>query len=232
MRGAVLLVVLGSLVAPVRAQTAPAPKAASYQDLPVSLSGSKMTPLQGILRIAAQNRIPVGIVVGMHPLLCGSREDFNIREAGAWDAFEEVVAGTGYEVTFEDNVFVIRAPDTTAHELDLLDHQFDRFGTQRNTIRGAGEWLAGYILVAEGAGGMGGENMFSPDEPTFTVSMEGATTEQIANRIVSSGGRGVWVFRPTPEGSTTTIAIRAFAYRWDQDDLDHADCEGAFAAVR
>jgi len=231
MRAAILLWIVGVLAPPVCAQTAPAPRA-SNQDLPVSLNASKITPLQGILRIAAENRIPVGIVLGTHPLLCGSRKDFNIREAGAWDAFEEVVAGTGYEVTFEDGVFVIRAPDTTAHELELLDHQFGRFRTTKDTISGAGGLLAGYILTVEGASGFGGDNLFSPDEPTFTIDMQGATAEQIANRIVTSGGKGVWVFRPTPQGSTTTLAIRAFAYGWEKSELDQADCEGAFVAVR
>jgi hypothetical protein len=231
MRAAILLGIVGVLAAPLGAQTAPAPSA-STQNLPVSLNASKITPLRGILRIAAEYRIPVGIVVGTHPLLCGSRKDFNIREAGVWDVFEEVVARTGYEVTFEDGVFVIRAPDTTAHELELLDHQFERFRATKDTISGAGGWLAGYILTVEGASGFGGDNLFSPGEPTFTIDMQSVTTEQIANRIVTSGGKGVWVFRPTPEGSTTTIAVRAFAYGWEKSDLDHADCEGAFAAVK
>ncbi|MFP5235375.1 MAG: hypothetical protein ACLGSD_05700 [Acidobacteriota bacterium] len=227
-----LLVVLLAGAASLGAQATPGGKARTYRDLPVTLSASKLTPLQAILRIAAENRIPLGIVVGTRPSLCGSHNDFNIHEAGAWDAFEEVVAGTGYEVTFEDNVFVIRAPDTTEHEVDLLHHRFERFGTSgKDTISGAGEWLSGYILTVEGASGIGGEHMFDPDEPTVTIKMEEATTEQIANRIVSSGDKGVWVFRPTPEGSTTTSAIETLAYKWNQHDLDRAGCEDAFAAV-
>lgn len=88
-----VVTVLSALLAcgNVRAQQAPTQKIGHpVVNQPVELSLGKFTPLRAVLQIAAQYKIPLGIVFGIRPLLCSqARPTTTIRAANFLDALSQ-----------------------------------------------------------------------------------------------------------------------------------------------
>lgn len=198
------------------------------QDGPIKLTFSQTTPLKAILRIAMERKVSLGIVFGARPFLCMDKSDLQIDARDARGALDQILVGSGYEVSVENGVYVLRAADITPHESSLLNYRFDRFSSTNSTMADAGALLDGYILsVAEGGGGFAIHSSSSPSAKTFSIKMQNATTTEIANRIVSLDRKGVWVFYPTPsrisesEGDTP---IQVFAYNDNAAGLESLAC--------
>jgi hypothetical protein len=201
---------------------------ATREEGPVVLTDTSRTALNTVLKISLENRIPLGIIFGTQPLLCAERAPGQIRAANFSDAFSQAIAGTGYTVTVENNVYVLTGPDTTPHEMSLLNYRFERFSATDSTMNHAGALLNGYIMtVAEGAPAFAVDTMESRSAKKFNVKMQSATTSQIADHIVSLGGKGIWVFRPvkatSPPGGEPSIRI--YGYEDNTSDLERLTCE-------
>lgn len=186
------------------------------QSRPISFVDHRVTALNALARVASENRIPTGLILGAEPKLCAIEKDIRVRAVDPLDAFEQILTGTGYTVNREENVLVVKPPDPTPHEQHLLDFRFERFSATDSNVSDAGALLGGYIVsVAEGTGGFATAIPIPQDKKTFNVRLLSATTQEIANRIVSLGDKGMWVFYPTPEPDTARKAInpiRLFAY--------------------
>ncbi len=170
----------------------------------------------------------MGIILGSAPVLCKERPTTEINAPDAKTALEQAVTDTGYKVSTEDGVFVVIAPDIGGHESSLLHFRFDRFAGTNVTIGEAGAHLSGYIkTVAEGDSGFATDWLVGASAETFTLRLESATTQEIANRIALLGQKGLWVFRPTeehPKNGRREDPIVAFGYRDDAAALDRFDC--------
>jgi hypothetical protein len=189
----------------------------------------RSTPLEVVLRISVENRLPLGIVFGTQPLLCAERATVNISAANFSDALSQAVAGTGYKVTIENNVYKLTGPDTTSHDTKLLDYRFERFSATDTTMSHAGALLSGYIkTVAEGARAFAVDTLESASPEVINVKMQSATTEEIANRIVSLGDKGIWAFRPAQDEFPTLANsdhIQVYGYKDDQAQIEALTCE-------
>jgi hypothetical protein len=198
------------------------------QNGPVVLTLGKVTPLRAVLRVAEVNGIPLGIVFGTHPLLCAEERSININAIDFGEACSQALAGTGYSVALESGVYVLAAPDSTVREMKALNFRFDRFSATDSTMNDAGLLLAGYIRTTiGGAQSFATASSFGPLSKTFTIHMESSTTKEIANRIVSQNGKGVWIFRPTPEpppGSGGDSPIQIYGYKDNVAGLNQVTC--------
>src|ERR1035437_7734826 len=154
----------------------------SHTDGPVALTLNNLTTLRAVLRIAEENKIPLGIVLGTHPLLCTEQGSVNINAKSFKEAFSQIVEGTGYTTTIEGGVYVLTAPDVTEHEAKVLNFRFDRFSATNSTMNDAGQLLAGYIKTTiEGAQSFATASSFGQLSKTFSVRMQSASTREIAN---------------------------------------------------
>jgi hypothetical protein len=100
----------------------------SNPDLEVSFACDHATALQVIEATGRQTRHPLGIVLGEDPtLLSKTRRSYNLEKVGIKTALQEAIAGTGYSLREEDNVFVIVAGDLTPRQRQLLTHEWSGF---------------------------------------------------------------------------------------------------------
>ena len=196
----------------------------------IILTASHMSPLRAVLQLATENKLPLGISFGPQPLLCAKEHSFSINAGTIREAIAQSLVGTGYSVELKDGVFVLSAPDITIHERTLLDYRFDKFSATQSTMSGAGALLAGYIMtVAEGASGFAGSVPYGQSAERFNIVMYSATTTEIANRIVSEDGKGVWVFRPTRDAIPTSgndTPIEVYSYRDNSEGIENLSCRG------
>jgi hypothetical protein len=192
----------------------------------IRLTSNHVTPLQVIVRIGVDKRLPIGIVFGPQPTLCSEQASLTVDAANFEEAFSQILKGTGYSVQIQNGVYSLLAPDVTEHEASLLAYRFDRFSAVNSTLRAAGALLGGYIMVAaEGAKGFAGDSPYRLSAKRFDIQLQSATTTQIANHIVSLGGKGIWVFRPvkaTAAGDESSIQI--YGYEDNAADLERLAC--------
>jgi hypothetical protein len=197
-------------------------------EIPIVLTASRASPLWAVLRVASENKTPLGIAFGTHPVLCSEERPLQINATNLKDAFLQALAGTGYTVEMEGGVYTLTAPDTTTHEMALLNYRFQKFSATDSTMSGAGQLLAGYIrTVAEGATSFAGDTIYSTTSQKLTIQMYSSTTKEIANQIVSQNGKGVWVFRPTADAvpaSGRDTPVQIYSYEENSKGLESLGC--------
>jgi hypothetical protein len=202
---------------------------ATVPSRPVELRASKITPLAAVLRMGIELKIPLGLIMGSRPVLCGEKHSLAIKSVNFKDALTQALTGTGYKVALENDVYVLEPPDPTTHETKLLNFRFERFSTTNSTMVEAGALLAGYIAtVAEGAKGFALDTLSSTSAEAVDVEMRNVTTREIANHIVTQKSNGVWVFYPTPDALPTSNSytpIEIYSYRDDAKQLENLRCE-------
>jgi hypothetical protein len=157
------------------------------------------TALQLIEATGRQTRKPLGIVLGEDPtLLSKTKRTYNLEKVDAKSALLEAIAGTGYSLREENNVFVLVAGDPTSRQRQLLNHEFSEFKSGSDqTMAMLGTDLTMWIRAAvDHETGFGGSILGSTNDERFTLgAIPVATTEELANRIVSQGSRGLWILR-------------------------------------
>ena len=160
------------------------------------------TPLQGAIRFATENRLPLGVVLGPSDSLCGKVKTFALKNVPAAQVFDALLSGSDYSLSVEEGVWVVRPRKLPASSGYLLHLQFDSFGGGfKTTLQGLGIILAGNIRSRLRPGeGYIGDILSSPDaEKVDPFTLENVTVEQIANHIVSLAGKGAWVLYPVPD---------------------------------
>lgn len=199
-----------------------------HEEGPLVLNLGRVTPFKAIIQIAENKLIPLGIVLGPHPLLCSQERPISVVAATVKEAFSQALVGTGYSASIEGNAYVITAPDATQDETKLLNFRFETFTSTNGSMNYAGALLAGYIKTSiGGARGFAIDSLLGPSSKTFTIKMQSATTMEIADRIVSQVGKGLWVMRPrvdtlaAPEAQTP---IEIFSYSEDAQSLGTLTC--------
>jgi hypothetical protein len=201
----------------------PAQSPASGQTPPtVTLLQKKATPFEVICAVARQARVPIGIAVGQDSrALFDVVHSYSIRDYTPKAALLEAIAGTGYSLKEEGPVLVLDAGDLTRRQQELLDHPYENFGsgspqTMVMHIANLNMWLKSAVDEELGQShGYGGSIMGSLDDEKFILSpAPSASTEEIANRIVSQGSKGMWILRtaPTtpPDSSTDEITVKPY----------------------
>ena len=184
---------------------------------PTRYAGGHSSALQAVLRIAMADRIPLGVVLGTRPVLCGREQDFHFSEKSTVEALRASLEGTGYELSSLDGVYRIVAPDPSPGERKTYAYVFPSFSSALDTMSGAGAWLTGWIQdVIEGSGGFFGSHLGGTgDEHLHLPELKNVTPPQIADAVVKMKGHGFWVMQAhslssPPKPGSTQISI--FSY--------------------
>ena len=168
----------------------------------VSFGCSSATAYQAIQAAGRQVRVPIGIVLGRdtHGFLVTLRS-FSLHDVDLETALREALQGTGYVLQKQGEVWVVVAGDLTKRQLRLLHLQLSNFGGQQgSSLSFLGQdltmWMQAKLHPGDGYA-LGG--LYSINEESFTFPViASATTEEIANRIVQLGPKGMWVLRADP----------------------------------
>ncbi len=197
-------------------------------DSSISLELQKSPTLTAILRLASEQKAPLGIIYGASPALCSAPKRISIRASNLEEAFSQVLTGTGYKVSVENGVYIISAPDVTDKERNVLNFRFDRFSATDSTMSESGKLLKGYIAtVVGGSGGFVLNTLSNDSSERIDVHLRNSSTKEIADHIVSLKGKGLWIFGPpsfpeTATGSETPLQI--YSYTEDSKAIDHLGC--------
>ena len=173
-----------------------------------------------IKAVGIQTRIPIGVILGRNPdSLMTPVRPYDLKRMPAMDALSLAVRGTGYFLKQEDGVELAVAGDLSNRQKRLLTHQFVDFapGAGKSMAilgRMLTEWLRAAVNPRHG---FAGSILGSTNDERITLRVAGnASTEQIANQIVSQGSKGMWVFRADadqPSGySTDSIEIQPYQH--------------------
>lgn len=124
---------------------------------------------------------------------------YNLEGVTAQNALAEAIRDTGYSLTEVDGVLVLIAGDLTPSQKKLLYLQYANFQSS-GTMAVMAANLTGWMWTAtHPASGYGGSILGSTNGEHFTLKeMQSATTEEIANKIVSQGSKGMWILRTAP----------------------------------
>jgi hypothetical protein len=186
-----------------------APTLVLNPDSKVTFKCDAAAPLDLIRAVGQQTRIPIGVVLGEDPdALSRLVRSYELEGVNARGALLKAIEGTGYSLEEKDHVMVLKAGDVTQRQDELLTHGFSNFGSSNATMVEMGADLTGWVWTGvDGAKGFGGSILGSTNDERFTLKpMPEATTEEIADRIVSLGSKGMWIFRAAAsEGSDPSV---------------------------
>jgi hypothetical protein len=154
------------------------------------------TPLQLIQATGRQTRIPIGVVLGKDPnLLSIAPRSYNLENVDAKSALLEAIAGTEYSLNESSNVLVLIAGDLSPRQRMVLDHVYEdiKAGPDRTMVMLGAQLTMWVWAELDHVPGFGGSVLYSPDDERFTLGdIRTATTEELANTIVSLGSKGMW----------------------------------------
>jgi len=163
----------------------------------VTFACDHATALQLIEATGRQTRNPLGIVLGEdRTFLSKTQRTYNLEKVDTKSALLEAIAGTGYSLREEDNVLVLVAGDLTSRQRKLLTHEYSGFRSGSDeTMVELGAALTMWIrMEVDHETGFGGSILGSTNDERLTLAaIPAATTEELANRIVSLGSKGMWV---------------------------------------
>jgi len=183
-----------------------APVIVSNPSATVTFKCTHATPLDLIRAAGRQTRIPIGLVLGLNPSrLEKPQRSYDLEGVTAQNALTEAIRDTGYSLREDDGVQVLIAGDLTPSQKNILYLQYANFQSS-GTMAVMAANLTGWMWMATHPGsGYGGSTLGSTNDERFTLGeMPSATTEEIANKIVSQGSKGMWILRTAPNDTHNT----------------------------
>lgn len=197
-----------------------APAIVSNSDSKVTFKCNHATPMDLIRAVGVQTRTPIGIVLGQDSgILSKAGRPYDLEKVDVRRALLEAIEDTGYTLKEEDHVMVLMAGDLTSRQWDVLTYPYPDFTPGTNcTMVELGVSLTMWMEASMNPNvGFGGSIGGSTNDERFTVKeIAWATTEQIANRIVSLGSKGMWTLNvdpfPTSGALTDQIVIEPYQH--------------------
>ena len=167
-----------------------------------------------------QSRRPIGVVLGKDPnRLLKSIHSYDLVGVSAETALRKAMEGTGYTLKEEGEVLVLTAGDLSPRQKELLLHRYNDFVPGKDqTMVGLGIFLSIWMRMAEDPKpGYGGSILTAVNDERFTLKEAlPASTEEIANRIVSLGSKGMWIFQVDPDAPpanwTDEVSIESYQH--------------------
>lgn len=195
----------------------------------VSYSSREQSLMSGIATISLETHVPIGVVLGAdYARLCQTRRTFAIVNSTPGDALEQIGRLAGYSVRSEDGVFLLLPSDLPAWESQVMSFRFDTFPKQNASMASLGTTLTGWIQMTIGhVPTFAASIMSSTDVKVYTFNeMKNATISEIADRIVTLPGGGIWVLRPIMPrpASAADLELRVFSYADDREEIQSLDC--------
>jgi hypothetical protein len=200
-----------------------------YPNATVTFESDHATPLQLVQATGRQTRVPIGVVLGRDPtLLSKTPRTYNLENVDPKSALLEAIAGTGYSLNESNNVLVLIAGDLNPRQRMVLDHVWEDFkpGPDETMVM-LGVQLTMWIEAElDHVPGFGGSIVDSPDDERFTPGdVRLATTEELANRIVSLGSKGMWTLTTDAfqrDGEwTDSVKIEPYQHYSNTPHTDH-----------
>ena len=185
----------------------------------VSFDCAQAAPFDLIRAVGYQTRLPIGVEVGVNAdVLFKPIQTYHLSAVEASAALAEAARNTGFSLREEQGVFILRASDLSFHQRNLLEHRFSIFKVgPEETMAFQGATLTASLRdVVDPSRGTGGSISGSTNDEHFTLQeISNATADEIADRIVRQGSRGMWVFRagPSPSSDLSTIEMEIWPYQ-------------------
>jgi hypothetical protein len=198
--------------------TAPTPHPTVNDTSTVNYTKDETTPFDLVIAVAKQTQVAIGLVLGQYPDALHAPRSYDLRDVDARTALLEAVRGTGYFLKEKSGVFEIYAGDLTSRQRDLLTHRYQNFASNpSSTMVNLGVDLTIWMYaVIDPDHGFAASVLSSTSDETFNLGViPSATTEEIANRIVTLGSKGMWIFRVagSPTLSDSTDEVEVFSYQ-------------------
>jgi hypothetical protein len=158
----------------------------------VSFQCGNATPLDLTRAIGRQTRLPIGVVLGAYPrALSGVQHSYNLQNVDATQALRKAIDGAGYSLKKEGAVRVLLAADLAPRQKKALNYRFSNFPPGSQSMAMFALTLTTWIKAAMDNMGTGASIFGSTNDEQIRIPhMQSATTEEIANRVVSQGSRG------------------------------------------
>jgi hypothetical protein len=177
-----------------------APGFVSNPSATVTFKCTHAAPLDLIRATGRQTRIPIGLVLGFDPsVLEKPQRSYDLEGVTTQNALTEAIRDTGYSLREEDGVLVLIAGDLTPRQANFLHLHYANFqssGTMAEMVANLTGWM---WTATHPVSGYGGSISGSTNDERFTLKeMQSTTTEEIANKIVSQGSKGMWILRTAP----------------------------------
>lgn len=206
-----------------------APKLVGNVDSTVTFVCDRATPMDVIRAVGRQTRIPIGVVLGEDPgLLSKPIHSYHLEKVDARSAIQTAIQGTGYTLRDENPVFVLIAGDLTDRQMDLLTRSYSDFRPGPNsTMVELGAALSMWMEASLDLGfGFGGSILGSTNDERFTLGdCSGEATERIANKIVSLGSKGMWIFKANAFAASDKlrdeVVIEPYQHYSNKPNIEH-----------
>lgn len=203
---------------------------ASENPLRISYSSRGQSLMTAITAVSLLSHSPVGIVLGTESdRLCKTSATFDIVDSPPDEALGKITRLAGYTISYQDGVSVLLPPDLPDWESVALAHRFVSTPRQQDvTISGLGVTLTGWIQMDIGhIPTFAASVMSSPGDKNFNLpEMKNVTISQIANRIVTLPGGGIWILRPAVPvaKSVLDVELRSYSYADNPDQIQSLGC--------
>lgn len=201
---------------PPRTTAAPLPPAAATVNLSV-----RATALETLGEIGLQTRVPIGIIPGKDAgALCRTKTTFVFLGEDPRDALDGVAQELHYTLNQEDGVYLLTAPDVTAHQHDVLDHRFRVYRAGRNSMVQLLSIRLSEALWSAFTKSVSTEHrtaIYHPvDTPRIALPsvLHNVTAQDIAGLVVRSGPHGIYVshINPSRVASPDDLLIQISSY--------------------
>lgn len=194
----------------------------------VTFKCDRTTPLDLVRAVGRQARIPIGVVLGEDPSgLSKSIRSFDLEKVDARFALLKAIEDTGYSLKEENQVIVLIAGDLTPRQRSLLAHRYSGLkpGPSKTMIELGFDLTMWMRAAIDPSKGFGASISTSANEEQFTLEgISAATTEEIADKIVSLGSKGMWIFRtnasPTSGALTDQVVIEPYQHYSNRPNAD------------
>lgn len=192
------------------------------QTISISVDTSIM---HALTKFGSERRIPIGIVLetGKPRQLCEQDRQVTVRDRPISEFIDELLAKSNYAWSVNDDVIVVRPAHATDQQSRVLSITFDSFGGIPTTMQGLGivlnTWV--YSQLHPEAKGYGGNILSSLDADQFPhFEVRDASVEQILNKIVSLGSKGMWLFQLDKDFEhNRKVDIHTYSYKEDTSAL-------------
>jgi hypothetical protein len=174
-----------------------------------------------LTNLGSERRIPIGIVLepGKPHQLCEEHRQVTIRDRPISEFLDALLAHSDYSWSVNDGVIVIRPAPALDQLNRVLSMKFDRFGGMQTTMQGLGITLNAWIYsrLHPDAKGYAMNILSSLDAEQFPdFEVRDASVEQILNKIVSLGDKGMWLLQ-MQQGSKNAENVDLHTYSYKDD---------------
>ena len=151
---------------------------------------------QQLLKIGVENHLPLGIIVGAEPSICGTPLPFRSGQQTLKELIVDINAILpGYHAALSDGVLDIAPIVLPEGAAKLLNTRLSTFSTGDNPhkLMGSDLWMDIRLILAPDEGVVGGGLSSTMVEKVPGFQVKDKIVNSILNMIADEGSGGVWV---------------------------------------